>query len=135
LEYDVFLDDISDLLSTGGITTTIYKGFMPEQPNDAFILTETAGLGPIHAMSTGPGQAKLEVAGLQVIRRSQTYSTARSGMQTVMNLLDGLSERTINATRYSYVSAQQVPFSLGRDDSERTMLSVNFLAWKDLSTG
>jgi len=28
-----------------------------------------------------------------------------------------------------------VPFSLGRDDSERTMLSVNFLAWKDLSTG
>ena len=131
----MFLDDISDLLSTGGITTTIYKGFMPEQPNDAFILTETAGLGPIHAMSTGPGQAKLEVAGLQVIRRSQTYSTARSGMQTVMNLLDGLSERTINATRYSYVSAQQVPFSLGRDDSERTMLSVNFLAWKDLSTG
>jgi hypothetical protein len=135
VERDVLLDDISDLLSTGGVTTTIYKGFMPEQPNDAFILTETAGLGPIHAMSTGPGQAKLEVAGLQVIRRSQSYSTARSGMQSVMDLLDGLTERTINATRYSYVSAQQVPFSLGRDDAERTMLSVNFLAWKDLSTG
>ena len=131
----MLLDDISDLLSTGGISTTIYKGFMPEQPNDAFILTETAGLGPIHAMSTGPGQAKLEVAGLQVIRRSQSYSTARSGMQTVMSLLDGLNERTINATRYSYVAAQQAPVSLGRDDSERTMLSVNFLAWKDLSTG
>ena len=131
----MLLDDISDLLSTGGVTTSIYKGFMPEQPSDAFLLTETAGLGPIHAMSTGPGQAKLEVAGLQVIRRSQSYSTARRGMQTVMDLLDGLNERTINATRYSYVSAQQVPFSLGRDDAERTMLSVNFLAWKDLSTG
>lgn len=131
----MLLDDISDLLSTGGVTTTIYKGFMPEQPNDAFILTETAGQGPIHAMSTGPGQATMEVAGLQVIRRSQSYATARSGMQSVMDLLDGLNERTINATRYSYVAAQQVPFSLGRDDSERTMLSVNFLAWKDLSTG
>ena len=52
-----------------------------------------------------------------------------------MNLLDGLSERTINATRYSYVEATQVPFSLGRDDSERSMLAVNFLAYKDLSTG
>ena len=77
----------------------------------------------------------MEVAGLQVIRRSQSYQIARSGMQTAMDLLDGLNERTINATRYSYVAAQQVPFSLGRDDADRTMLSVNFLAWKDLSTG
>ena len=49
----MLLDDISDLLSTGGVTTTIYKGFMPEQPSDAFVLTETGGQGPIHAMSTG----------------------------------------------------------------------------------
>jgi hypothetical protein len=131
----MLLDDISDLLSTGGVSTTIYKGFMPEQPNDAIILTETAGLGPIQAMSSGPGTASMEVAGLQVIQRSQSYATARLGMQTVMNLLDGLSERTINSTRYSYVTAQQVPFSLGRDVSERSMVTVNFLAYKDLSTG
>ena len=131
----MLLDDISDLLSTGGVTTSIYKGFMPEQPNDAFILTETGGRGPIHAMASGPGEAKLEIAGLQVIRRSPSYQTARDGMQTVMDLLDGLTERTINSTRYSYVEAQQTPMSLGRDKSERSMLSVNFLAWKDLSTG
>jgi hypothetical protein len=131
----MLLDDISDLLSTGGVSTTIYKGFMPEQPNDAIILTETPGLGPIQAMSSGPGNASMEVAGLQVLQRSQSYSTARLGMQTVMNLLDGLSERTINATRYSYVTARQVPFSLGRDVSSRSMVAVNFLAYKDLSTG
>jgi hypothetical protein len=131
----MLLDDISDLLTTGSITTQIYKSFMPEQPDDAFVLTETAGLGPIHAMAGSPGQAPIEVAGLQVIRRSASYETARTAMQDVMNLLDGLSERTINATRYSYVEATQVPFSLGRDDSERSMLAVNFLAYKDLSTG
>jgi hypothetical protein len=132
----MFLDDIADLLSTGGLSaTTMYKAFMPEQPDEAFGLYETAGQGPIHAMAGSPGQASMEVAGLQVIRRSASYATGRSAMQDVMNLLDGLSERTINATRYSYVEATQVPFSLGRDDSERSMLAVNFLAYKDLSTG
>ena len=130
----MLLDDIADLLTTGGVTTTKYKSFLPEQPDDALALYETAGRGPIHAMASGPGQASLEIAGLQVLRRSATYSTARLEMQTVMNLLDGLSERTINSTRYSYVEATQVPFSLGRDDSERSMLSVNFLCYKDLST-
>ena len=131
----MLLDDISDLLTTGSVSTTIYKGFLPEQPDDAFLLTETGGRGPIHAMSTGPGNAALEVAGLQVLRRSSSYATARLGMQTVMNLLDGLSERTINATRYSYVEAQQVPFALMRDESQRSILAVNFLAYKDKSTG
>lgn len=131
----MLLDDISDLLTTGSISTTIYKGFLPEQPDDAFLLTETGGRGPINAMSTGPGNAALEVAGLQVLRRSSSYATARLGMQTVMNLLDGLSERTINSTRYSYVEAVQVPFSLMRDESERSILAVNFLAYKDKSTG
>ena len=126
----MLLDDISDLLTTGSVTTEIYKGFMPEQPDNAFVLTESAGQGPIKAMAGSPGQAALEVAGLQVIRRSPSYQTARNDMQTVMDLLDGLSERTINATRYSYVEALQVPYSFGRDDSERSMLAVNFLAWK-----
>jgi hypothetical protein len=130
----VLLDDISDLLTTGSISATIYKGFFPEQPDDAFVLSETAGRGPIHAMAGGPGQAKLEVAGLQVIRRSASYQTARQDMQNVMDLLDGLTERTINSTRYSYIEATQVPFGLMRDESQRSLVAVNFLAYKDLST-
>jgi hypothetical protein len=130
----MLLDDISDLLTTGGVTTSIFKSFLPEQPDNALVLTETAGQGPIHAMSTGPGNAQLEIAGLQVIRRSTSYQTARLEMQTVMDLLDGLTERTINSTRYSYVEARQVPFSMGRDESERSLVSVNFLAYKTRST-
>jgi hypothetical protein len=130
----VLLYDISDLLTTGSISATIYQGFIPEQPDEAFILSETAGRGPIHAMAGGPGQAKLEVAGLQVIRRSKSYQTARQDMQNVMDLLDGLTERTINSTRYSYIEATQVPFGMMRDESQRSMVGVNFLAYKDLST-
>lgn len=129
----MLLDDISDLLTTGGVATTKYKSYLPEQPDDAFLLTETGGRGPVHGFAGSPGQALLEIAGLQVLRRSSSYQTARNGMDTVMGLLDGLSERTINATRYSYVEAQQVPFSLGRDKSERSMVAVNFLAYKEPS--
>jgi hypothetical protein len=128
----MLLDDIADLLTTGGITTTIYKSVMPEQPNDALLLTETGGRAPIHAMSCGPGNALLEVPGFQVIRRSPSYETARTEMKTVFELLDGLSERTINTVRYSYVEAQQSPFMLGRDESLRSMVAMNFLAYKTL---
>lgn len=129
----MLLDDIADLLTTGSITTQKYKGYMPEQPDDAILLSETAGLGPVHAFAGSPGQALLEVAGLQVIRRSASYATARTSMQSMLSLLDGLSERTINATRYSYIVARQVPFSLGRDESQRSRLAVNFLAYKEPS--
>jgi hypothetical protein len=129
----MLLDDIADLLTTGAISTTIYKGYMPEQPDDAFSVVETGGLGAVHAMSTGPGNALLEVPGFQLVRRSSSYQTARSGMQDAFDLLDGLSERTINSTRYSYVVAQQSPFSLGRDESQRSRIVLNFLAYKTLS--
>ena len=128
----MLLDDISDLLTTGGITTQIYKSVMPEQPNDAILITETGGRAAVHAMSSGPGNALLEQPGFQVIRRSQSYETARTEMRTVFQLLDGLSERTINSVRYSYVEAQQSPFPIGRDDALRSLIAVNFLAYKTL---
>ena len=131
----MLLDDLSDLLTTGGITDTIYKGYMAEKPDDAFSLIETGGMAPIHAMSSGPGNAQLEVPGFQLVRRSSSYATARDGIQAAFDLLDGLSERTINSTRYSYVEATQSPFSLGRDESQRSLLVVNFLAYKEPTAG
>ena len=130
----MLLDDMSDLLTTGAITTRIYKGFMPEQPDDAFAIVETGGVPAVHGMSSGPGNALLEHPTFQLIRRSASYVTARNGMQSAFDLLDGLQQRTINSTRYAYVEAQQSPFSLGRDESERTRMVVNFVAYKELTS-
>jgi len=138
----MLLDDISDLLTTGGMGETFYKAWMPEQPDQCIGLYETDGLGPIMAMSGGPGSspledpvAKLEVAGVQVLGRDSDYQTLRLNMQEVYTNLNGLSERTINSTRYSYIVAEQVPIGLGRDESGRSMMSLNLLAYKTLSTG
>ena len=122
------LDDVADLLTTGGITTTIYRGNLVETPSDAIGLQETGGISPVRAMSTGPGKAVFERPTFQIIRRSTSYDTARTEMTTILSLLDGLSQRTINSTRYAYIEATQSPFSLGRDDSDRAMLALNFSA-------
>jgi hypothetical protein len=138
----MLLDDIADLLTTGGMSETFYKAWMPEQPDQCIGLYETDGLGPINAMSSGPGAsplenpvARLEVAGVQVIGRDSNYQTLRLNMQEVYTYLNGVSERTINSTRYSYISAQQVPFGVGRDETGRSMMSLNLLAYKTISTG
>ena len=138
----MLLDDIDDLLTTGGMTDTFYKAWMPEQPDDCICLYETDGLGVIEAMSSGPGTnplenpaAQMEIAGLQVIGRGSSFQTLRLSMQEVYTTLNGVQERTINSTRYSYITATQVPSSVGRDDSGRSMSAQHFLLFKTLSTG
>lgn len=130
----MMLDDMADLLSTGGATGTIYRGFMPELPDDALQLLETGGLGPVHAMAGSAGMAVEEIAGLQVVRRSATYERARVAMNVVFKLLDGAGDRTVNGTRYSWIEAVQSPFALGRDEGGRSMVVCNFLVYKALST-
>lgn len=131
----MLLDDIKDLLSTGGITTPIYKSRLAGGPDELIALYETGGLPSVKAMSTGPGNAKFERPSVQVIRRSNSYETARLEMNTIHSLLDGLNERTINSTRYSWITALQPPFALDRDSADRAVIACNFSCLKTLSTG
>jgi hypothetical protein len=130
----VILDDLADYLSTSGVTTPIFRGFMPEKPNEAIQLLETGGQAPRRAMGPGPGNAVEEVAGLQVIRRSPVYQRARIEMNVIWKLLDGLGDYTQGTTRYRWIEARQSPFPLGRDESDRTLIACNFLVAKHLST-
>ena len=127
-------DDLGDYLTSGGVTTTRYTEFLPEQPDEALLLKESGGMGPVHAMASGPGQAVEEAAGLQVIRRSRTYRRARVEMGVIFRLLDGFGDRVLNGTRYSWIEAVQSPFPLGRDESDRSLVACNFLVYKALTT-
>lgn len=128
------LDDLSDLLTTGGVATTIYKGFMPGQPDDAIQLVETGGFPAVHAMSTGPGNAVEERPTVQIIRRSLVYNRARAEMQYIWRLLDGHGDRTINGTSYRWIAALQQPFALPNDETNRTLIACNFTIAKAVST-
>jgi hypothetical protein len=135
----VLLDDIADYLSSGGMGTVgsaLFKGYMPEAPDDAIAVYETGGGFPIHAMNGSAGQAKVERPRVQVVVRSaeDEYAVARQRAHNIFVLLDGLPDRDINGTRYKWGQAVQSPFMLGRDSQRRPLIACNYDLIKALST-
>ncbi len=132
----MLLDDVSDLLSTGGVTRAIYKGHTPAQAADANVtLFETGGMATVQTMSTGPGAAStIERPRVQIVCRDKDYAVARTVAGICFNLVDGLRERSINGTRYLWMAAVQSPFYLDTDGNGRTRIAFNVDVMKTLST-
>lgn len=131
----MLLDDVADLLSTGGVSN-VYKSRLPDAVTTpaAVAIYETGGFFPIHAMSSGPGTAKVERPRIQVATRAASYESASVTANFVSGLLDGLREKTQNGTRYLYLQAVHAPFLLKFDEGDRPILAQNFDVWKARST-
>lgn len=127
-------DDLADLLSTGGITTTIYRGFLPDLGDEAIAIVETGGYAPVSVMSATPGNAVEQRPTVQVTRRSMTPEAADAEMQVIWRLLHGAGDRSLNGTRYLWIEAQQQPFPLPRDEAGRWLSVCNFMACKAVTT-
>lgn len=135
----MLLDDIRQILSTGGTTadgTELTKGFMPEKPDNVVTIYETGGQGPIRAMRAQAGQPVAERPRVQVVARagSMDYATARLKINDVYRLLEGYGDQTVNGVRYLWIGAVQSPYPMRRDESQRPYLAVNFDVTKELST-
>ncbi len=83
------LTDFATVLSSGGITTPIFKGTMPSTPDDLIGLFETGGPPPIHAMSSQPGMALAEQPHVQLVVRDTRPDDAKKTAQDCFRLLDG----------------------------------------------
>lgn len=139
----MILDDLVDYLSSGGIGTpgtTMFRGFLPDSPDEALALYETGGQAPVHAMTPGPtvggaGVAVIEQPRVQVVCRapSYDYDTARATAHSVFKLLDGMPARTINTTEYLWAAAVQSPFLMGRDQAGRVLIATNYDVAKRVS--
>ena len=120
------LDDVSDILTTGGLTAaTIVKSFVPSTPDDVVAIFETGGPAPVHGMARGPASALLERPHVQILSRAGRADTAKKNIQDANRLLDGL-DLTINNVRYHGIYALQSPFFMERDNSGRVTYAVNF---------
>lgn len=135
------LTDLNDLLSSGGITTTVYRGHLPPLPDDAIQLVQTGGYPPDRAMPGSAGRGGLgaglivrERPTVQVIRRSVSPERARVEMSVIVRLLDGVGDRVVNGTRIGLISALQDPFQLPDDETSRSLLACNFLVEREPST-
>lgn len=120
----MLLDDIAAYLQTnslGTVGTDIFKGSLPDQPDNCIALFEYAGDRPEHAQG-----APLDKPGLQIRVRNKSYSSARQKCQEIQNLLHGIHEQIINNTRYVLMLANQSPEPLGRDASDRMEFVQNY---------
>jgi len=136
----MLLDDIGDLLSTGGIGTLgstsdygIFLGIMPSQPSKVVSIQETGGIEPYRRMTGTAGNVVAERPRIQIFIRSDEYSTGREKANDAWKLIESLPEREINGTRYLYAEAVQSPFLIGRDDNARFLITFNVDVVKEIT--
>lgn len=134
----MLLDDVATYLAAQstkfsvGATGSVWKSLMLDEggvPNTVIVLYEQAGTRNSYAFSTGAGVTTLvERPRLQIIARSTSYSTARDRAETAYTILDGLSQAlpTSTGTTYHSIEAVQAPFFIGRDESDRFLVSCNY---------
>ena len=132
----MLLDDVATYLAANStrltVGTNLTKAFMPDTPSTCTTLYETGGLFPLHYFSTSQTRG-YERPGLQVLSRSTDYQTARTVLEDVFTLLDGLANTTLPTTSgiaYVMVDAVQSPFLVDRDQNDRFRLAVNFTITK-----
>lgn len=144
----MLLDDIATYMAAqstaftklSGSAGNLSKAYMPDAspaPDTLVTLYETGGLPPTHTFTTGGGTLYFENPRLQVLVRSSAYTTARNLADKAYVLLDSIAHTvlpTTGGTMYLSVSAVQSPFSIGRDENGRYLVSCNFDVQK-LRTG
>lgn len=114
--------DIAVYLQTAGIgtiATDMFVGHMPDSPNNVITIYESGGY-------------PLDLAGflryptLQVIVRNESYATARTKIDQIISTLHRTTNTTINGTKYCSIYSTGDAASIGKDDQNRSQLSVNF---------
>ncbi len=132
----MILDDFGDYASTGGIGlttgTNLFLGMLPDAPDRAAAFYETGGFFPVHAMSASAGNAAVERPRVQAVTRAPTYQGARQLMHNLFQRFDGVSNQTINGTRYLSILAVSSPAAMGADPSGRARCVTNFDVVKKL---
>lgn len=126
----MLLDDIADMLSTGGMGT-VTKDYVPPEPDTVVTVYGTGGVGPTYTMS---GTHVLEQPRVQVVCRAVSLQTAHQNAKSCYELLSGVKNRTINNVQYHWIQAVQEPFLLVRDQNARFAVACNYDIKKNRST-
>lgn len=123
----MLLDDLADVLSSGGIGTvgtTLFKGLLPPNPPAVTAVFAYGGAPPVWGMAPGPGTSLAERPRAQIVCRDTSLDAAEKQARDAWLLLDGL-QRTINGVVYHAVYALQSPFQLMRDENNRESVAFN----------
>jgi hypothetical protein len=133
----MLVNDLADYLSSGGVGTVgtdIFMGAQFGEADPSIAILLTGGSASVHTNRSGPGLAAIERPRVQIVTRSLNSSTAMTRAQAAFKLLDGMRERQINGIRYLWTAAVQPPFTLERDENNRTHVVFNVDVHRERST-
>ena len=116
----MLLADMKSLLTA--VETSIYLMDKPDAPDNLLCLFFSGGADPSYAFDS----KQFEEPSFQVIVRNTSTLTAISKAEAVKDALDGQTSLTIGSTSYISVFIQGDILQLGKDDKNRTELSLNF---------
>ena len=122
------MEDVADYLELAGVGTVgtnIFKGNMPDSPDQCITVYAYAGETPDLSID-------IERPGLQVKSRALTAEDALDLAEHALAHLHKATSQTINGVLYYYIHALQSPIHLGRDEKGRYMYSVNYNVVKEL---
>lgn len=128
--------------SLGTLGSTLFYGSMPPSPDECCAIYEYGGLAPVHGFGT-PG-IDFETPAIQVVFRglqpkagvTTAYTGPRAKAEAAYLGLSAVEAETLTggtSAFYHTIHAQQAPLLIGRDESMRYLIGVNFLCEKDPS--
>lgn len=117
--------DIKDILEAAGIGTygtDLFVSTIPERPDAAVGIIDTAGLSPL------PVDYIYDRPSVQIIVRGTAngYLAAYSKAESIKRALHALYNETWNGTRYIVILAETDILWIGPDERNRPQFSLNF---------
>ena len=113
--------------SIGTVGTTIFVGYMPDDPDDCISVTQYAGRPPF-------SKERYERPGVQVRVRAVNQENAETTVFGIFNLLHDKEHVTMESRMYEHVEATASPSALGPDAKGRYVWVVNFIVLKAIET-
>lgn len=115
------------VMGIGSLSSTIFLGYLPEEPSVCTVIYEYPGPGPGRTFN----RTAWENVRLQVVCRDPSYAAADTLATNVWTALD-VTEVTLSGRRYQAIHPLQSPFLQNRDPEGRTLIACNYEAERTL---
>jgi len=131
----MLLDEVGAYLEGQNVALkgqNLFLGTRPEDPDEILYVLEYPGMPPEYqndGQSTGPVREQPQ---LQVTVRGRDYESARRLIQNAWLALNRVTNVTLSGKFYQSIRATSSPALIGRDQSDRVLLSFNASVLKEV---
>ena len=130
------LDELNGILSTAGVASSsgesgwyLALGLLPDStvwPDKTVALIQTQGYAPEASVEIDKPSFQVLTRGESVMQTSTAYQVAEAKAYQVHTTLHAITPGAYSSRQYPGIWAEQTPFFLGFDESDRPVFSQNF---------